>query len=191
MNVLILLQNTWLDYCQSRNLLCTPPNKNAEAELLVIICAIFGIWILLSAAYYAIVRLRIKTGKQFQEATSRLDANILLLSSSGGKSLHHVCRGISSDLIQVTGAMEKSTSRCFSQYYFSGKQIRMKSLMEFMRENKSLRTDAIIVRFICFLPFLVRPMAKGAREAADKYKGTWLPMSKKYTVENPDCRGYF
>ena len=85
MNVLIVLQNSWFDYCQSRNLPCTPPDKNAEAELLVIICAMFGLWILVSAAHYAIVRLRIKTAKEFREAVERLDINISLLSAAQGK----------------------------------------------------------------------------------------------------------
>jgi|ERR1041385_1894348 hypothetical protein len=190
MNVLILLQNAWFDYCQSRNLPCTPPDKNAEAELLVIICAMFGVWIFLSAARYAIVRLRIRTAKEFREAVERLDITIPLLTSSRGRRLRPVCRSISCDLIQVTGLMEKHTSRCFHKYYFAGEQSRMKSLMKFMHENKTLRGDAIFIRMVYFIPFLVGLMERETREAANRYKSTWLPLFRQYTIENPECRDY-
>jgi len=187
MIALAFLQNNALDYCKFLNAPCLPPDKNAEAQLVVILCIMFGFVIFITAIYHAVTRLRIVSPKEFQEANRRLQATVPLLSTLQGRPLRRLCISISRDLVQVTGFTQKHLSRCFHEHYSTIRKDmgRMGTMIGFMAENKALRTDAIIIR--CF-PFTLRARTLRTIEAAAHYSTQWSPLLRQFRMDNPACK---
>jgi len=182
-----LLQSDWLVYCKAMNLPCVPPDKHSEITVAMMICVSIAIIIFISAVHHAITRLHIATPAEFQKANDRLSTGIPLLVSLEGKELRHLCRDISRDLIQVTGFAEKHLSECFHKYYPRHRS-QIGLMLRLMKENRVLRTEAVILRFLCFLPIVFRPPVRRTNATTRSYLDGWLPMFERYKVEYPECQ---
>lgn len=184
MTVLLLIRETLLDYCHMQPLPTIPPDKNSETIIALSMCVTIGLIVLLSAVYYAIVRLRTATQEEFKEANDRLGASIPNLAMLKGKELRRLCRSISYDIIQVTGFAEKQVSLCFHEHGATHDQ--RLSMLEFMWENKALRVDAVVVRLLYCLPF-IRPLRSTTKRMTEQYSTEWMRLLQRFRFKNPEC----
>jgi hypothetical protein len=193
MNVtlLILQSQQWIDYCKARmgpSAPCRiPPGVDPTKSIVTILCVIFSAVILVSAIFHFLVRLRIGTAAEFDKANDRLLASTPLLASLKGKYLRQHCKTVSRDLIQVTGFAGKRASLCLHEHYASYDRDRIRSIFNFINENKDLRFDAVLIRVIYYVPFFTNLMARKTKATVHHYATGWRALFEQYTTENPEC----
>jgi hypothetical protein len=199
MNVLLLILQSdknqiWLEWCKSHypNAPCDIP-PGADFSLAMIICVFIAVLIAVTAIFHAISRLRISTPEEFREANNRLSNGREMVVPLKGRRLRQHCRLISRDVIQITGFAGRHVSICFHGHHSDYAQNREKraAMMLFMDENKSLRSDGIVIAILYYLPLMIRPLVKQTKSAMDRYSAMWLPLFEQYTIENPECQRYF